>query len=66
MERPLTKQERSLVFLASHGLTDDHIARQWGMSRWTIREHWKRIFPALEADNRTHAIAIALRNEVIK
>jgi two-component system, NarL family, response regulator len=66
MERALTPRERNLVLLASHGHTDDNIAHSWGMSRWTIREHWKRIFPALGADNRAHAVAIALRNEVIR
>lgn len=50
-----------IVQLASRGYTDPEIAAELTISEHTVREYWRyRIRPCLGADNRTHAVALAV------
>jgi DNA-binding CsgD family transcriptional regulator len=59
----LSARELQLVCLASKGNTDKEIARQVGLSIYTVRSYWVRICHKLAAHNRTHAVSIVFANE---
>ncbi|MEU9405641.1 helix-turn-helix transcriptional regulator [Streptomyces sp. NPDC048281] len=57
----LSPREQGIVQLASRGYTDGEIAAELEISIHTVTEYWRyRIRPSLGADNRTHAVALAV------
>jgi DNA-binding CsgD family transcriptional regulator len=46
-------------------MTDAMIAETYGISPFTVKQHLQRSFRKLGAKNRAHAVAIALRTNVI-
>ena len=60
--------ERQLAVLASitRGLSNDDIATQLGLSRSRIKQHLNELYEKLGAANRTEAVAIALRKQLLK
>jgi DNA-binding CsgD family transcriptional regulator len=63
--RALTRREREILTLASGGMTTDRIAAEVGISRSTVRTYVTRSIAKLGAENRTHAIALAVSLGVI-
>jgi DNA-binding NarL/FixJ family response regulator len=61
----LTDIERQTVLFASHGLTDQMIADTLSLSIETIKSRMKRALYVKRAKNRTHLVAICLRDETI-
>jgi DNA-binding CsgD family transcriptional regulator len=58
---PLSPREGDILQLASGGYSDAEIAEDLAISIHTVREYWRyRIRPALGAENRTHAVALAV------
>ncbi|MEV5567992.1 helix-turn-helix transcriptional regulator [Streptomyces sp. NPDC052196] len=58
---PLSPRERDIVQLASGGYCDAEIADDLKISVHTVCEYWRyRIRPVLGAENRTHAVALAV------
>lgn len=62
----LTKRQREILQLLANGESTTVAARELGLSEETIKTHTKNALARLEAKNRTHAVAIALRESLIE
>ena len=62
----LTEREFEVLTLLSEGMTNLEIARRVGISESTARFHIGNLFMKLGCSNRTEAVRIALRNNLIK
>ncbi|HWB69596.1 MAG TPA: response regulator transcription factor [Solirubrobacterales bacterium] len=62
----LTRRQREILQLLANGESITVAARELGLSEETIKTHTKNILARLEARNRTHAVAIALRDSLIE
>jgi DNA-binding NarL/FixJ family response regulator len=62
---PLTRRQREVLQLLADGLSTDAAANRLGLSAETIRTHTKAVIRRLEARDRAHAVAIALRSGLI-
>ena len=65
-ERTLTARQREILQLLADGMQTDAVAARLGLSTETVRTHTKRILAKLHADTRTQAVAIGIRNSLIK
>ena len=65
MEQPLSEREREILQLLAEGYHTEEIARRIGLSVETVKSDTKRVIGKLQADTRTHAVAIALRQAII-
>jgi len=54
-----------IVQLLAEGLSTEVIANRIGLSVETVKADTKRVIGKLQADTRTHAVAIALRQSLI-
>jgi DNA-binding NarL/FixJ family response regulator len=61
----LSEREREIVELLAEGLHTEVIANRIGLSVETVKADTKRVIGKLQADTRTHAVAIALRRSLI-
>jgi RNA polymerase sigma factor (sigma-70 family) len=61
MNNKLTDRERAVIELAGRGMSDEQIARQLGISVWTVRSHLRNSYEKLGVSNRS-AAAYALRS----
>ncbi len=61
----LTRRQREILQLLADGGSTSAAARQLGLSEETVKTHTKNVLARLEARNRTHAVAIALRESLI-
>lgn len=61
----LTEREREIVQLLAEGHHTEVIANRIGLSVETVKADTKRVIGKLQADTRTHAVAIALRQSLI-
>jgi DNA-binding NarL/FixJ family response regulator len=57
----LTRRQREILQLLADGESTTVAARELGLSEETVRTHSRNILARLGARNRTHAVAIALR-----
>jgi DNA-binding NarL/FixJ family response regulator len=57
----LSAREAEVLALIARGLTDDGIAGKLGVSLFTVKTHVKKVLLKLAANNRAHAVAIAIR-----
>lgn len=62
---PLTRRQREVLQLHADGLTTDGVAQRLALSSETIRTHMKASIRRLDARDRAHAVAIALRSGLI-
>ena len=62
---PVSGREREIIGLLAEGLTGDEVAEQLFLSAETVKTHIRNAMSKLEARNRVHAIAIALRDGLI-
>ena len=62
----LTDHQLELLTAVTKGLTNHDIARQFGIAHVTVKKQLKTIFAKLGAANRTEAVAIALRKQLVK
>ena len=62
----LTQKQLEILDAMTRGLSDDDIAKALGIAKITVRAHMKPIFAKLGAANRTEAVAIALRKQLVK
>jgi DNA-binding NarL/FixJ family response regulator len=65
-ERTLTARQGEILQMLANGMQTDAVARQLGLSTETVRTHTKRILAKLDADTRTQAVAIGIRNGLIE
>jgi DNA-binding NarL/FixJ family response regulator len=61
----LTTREREILQLLADGMSNAEVAKQLFISQETVKSHVRHILTKLEADTRTHAVAIALREAII-
>ena len=61
----LTPREREILQLLADGMSNGEAAAKLFISQETVKSHVRHILAKLEADTRTHAVAIALRESII-
>jgi DNA-binding NarL/FixJ family response regulator len=61
----LTRRQREIVQLLANGESSVFAARELDLSEETVKTHTKNALARLGARNRTHAVAIALRESLI-
>jgi DNA-binding NarL/FixJ family response regulator len=61
----ITKRQREILQLLADGESTTVAARRLGLSEETVKTHMKNTLARLEAKNRSHAIAIGLRESLI-
>jgi DNA-binding NarL/FixJ family response regulator len=61
----LTAREREILQLLADGMSNADVAAKLFISQETVKSHVRHILAKLEADTRTHAVAIALRDAII-
>ena len=61
----LTSREREILQLLADGMSNADVAQRLFISQETVKSHVRHILAKLEADTRTHAVAIALRDAII-
>ncbi len=64
-EDMLTAREREILQLLADGMSNADAAGKLFISQETVKSHVRHILTKLEADTRTHAVAIALRDAII-
>ena len=62
----LTERQRSILESLTRGLSNTEIAIQFGISSSGVKQHLNAIFAKLGAANRSEAVAIALRKQLLK
>ena len=62
---PLTKRERQILKFVANGNTNKQIARKLDISEQTIKNHVSAILRKLNANDRAHAVVLALRQGFI-
>jgi DNA-binding NarL/FixJ family response regulator len=62
---PLTPRQRDVLTLIALGHTSAHIAERLNVAEETVRTHARNIAAALGARTRAHAVALAMRDELI-
>ena len=60
-----TAREREILQLLADGMSNADVAGKLYISQETVKSHVRHILSKLEADTRTHAVAIALRTSII-
>ena len=58
----LTLRELQTLQYASYGHEDARIAEELGISKYTVKQYLSSAYEKLEVQNRTAAVALALRN----
>jgi len=61
----LTQREREVLRLLADGNSNETIGKELHISPETVRTHVRKAMTKLEADTRTQAVAIALRQSII-
>jgi DNA-binding NarL/FixJ family response regulator len=61
----LTQRERDVLRLLADGLTNEEIGKRLFISPETVRTHVRKAMDKLNADTRTQAVAVALRQSLI-
>jgi DNA-binding NarL/FixJ family response regulator len=61
----LTPREREILQLLADGMSNQDVAGRLFISQETVKSHVRHILAKLEADTRTQAVAIALREAII-
>ena len=61
----LTERERDVLRLLADGLANEEIGRRLFISPETVRTHVRKAMTKLDADTRTQAVAIAVREQLI-
>ena len=61
----ITKRQREILQMLADGESTTVAARRLGLSEETVKTHMKNILARLEAKNRSHAVAIGLRESLI-
>jgi two-component system response regulator DegU len=60
---PLTHRETQILSCIANGGTNKQVAHKLGISEQTIKNHVSAILRKLNANDRAHAVALAIRNQ---
>jgi DNA-binding NarL/FixJ family response regulator len=61
----LTQRQLDILESIARGLTNSDIAKQFGISIYVVKEHIAALFAKIGAANRSEAVAIAMRKNLI-
>lgn len=61
----LTKRETEVLALLALGMKNKQIAAILNVSRHTVHFHLSNVYLKIGANNRTHAVMLALRNNIV-
>ncbi len=64
-DKTLSDRQREILQMLADGMQTEAVAIKLGLSTETVRTHTKRILAKLDADTRTQAVAIGIRNGMI-
>ena len=62
----LTERQKEILHSATRGLTTEDIAKQFDISVSCVLKHFSLIFRKLDVSNRSEAITVALRKQLLK
>lgn len=62
----LTERQKEILHSVTRGLTNNQIAKQYGITYDGVKSHLNKIFRKLGVSGKTEAIAIALRKHLLK
>jgi DNA-binding NarL/FixJ family response regulator len=62
---PLTERQLQVIAFVARGLTNRQVGEALGISERTVRNHMRTILRKLDANDRTHAVVLAIGNEWI-
>jgi DNA-binding CsgD family transcriptional regulator len=62
----LSPRERAILQLVASGLSSEEIGTALECSQHTVSAHMRNIMSKLEAQSRSHAVAIAMRRALIR
>ena len=62
----LTERQREILASATRGLTNEEIARQFGITASAVKQHLSSVFAKLGVANRAEAVSYALRKQLLK
>ena len=62
----LTARQSDILHSLTRGLSNPEIAKQFGISRESVKEHIDGLYAKIGAANRTEAVAIAFRKHLLK
>lgn len=62
---PLTELQCRVLELMAHGHTDARVGHMLGVTEYTVRRQLRGAFARLGAQNRTHAVALAMALQLI-
>jgi DNA-binding NarL/FixJ family response regulator len=62
---PLSRRESQILQKVAYGATTKEVAHDLGISPHTVKTHLERVFEKLGANDRAHAVAIALRKKLV-
>jgi len=65
MTRELTEQEREILTMYARGRSSYVIAADLGLADRTVMNIARKVEAALGAQSRTHALALAIRKDII-
>lgn len=60
---PLTQREIQILSYIANGNTNKQVAHRLGISEQTVKNHVSAILRKLNANDRAHAVAMAIRNQ---
>jgi two-component system response regulator DegU len=60
---PLTNRELQILSCIANGSTNKQVAQKLGISEQTIKNHVSAILRKMNANDRAHAVALAIRNQ---
>ncbi|GHU01257.1 hypothetical protein FACS1894186_3630 [Alphaproteobacteria bacterium] len=63
--KPLTPRQTEVLKWLAHGHSNKAIAFAVGISEATVKLHFNALMRRLQASNRTHALAIAVKHGLI-
>ena len=61
----MTSREKTILSLIGEGNSNKQIAKMLNLAECTITTYTINIFRKLNVNNRTHAVAIAIKNKLI-
>ena len=64
--KALTDRQREILESVTRGFSNGEIAKQFGITDITVRNHLSQIFAKIGAATRAEAVAIALRKQLLK
>ncbi len=62
----LTDRQMEILTSVADGQSNSDIAKQLGLSEITVKKHLSAIFERLGVANRSEAVALALRRQMLK